>query len=263
MKLFPLLLLPALLSPLPASFPRQDETPPTAELEAAFAAEGLILDIEGGTLAVPTTICIRTDLLEYVLVAAFGAAHESLLATETSATVLNTALVALGAKPGKNVQWIEKTPAPTPEEVRDGAPTHDVIPPSGDLFLPYCAWREGEEVYFFRLEDLITNLRTGKSMQRHGWVYLGSRMVKPRPEEEQEILAAEMEGNLINLSFFRAGNTLFSAALDDCLHQTIWLPNSALVPERGAPVTLIFSRERLKCVPPELEEKLLDAGTRE
>ncbi len=265
MKLLLLLLcapLPLLvaLSAAPTGQEEAQETP-AEELEAAFAAQGLALDLEAGTLAVPTTICIREDLLEYVLVAAFGAAHESLLATEISATVVNTALVTLGAKGGENVQWVEKDPRPTAEEIRDGAPTHDVIPPSGDAFLMYCAWREGEEVYFFRLEDLITNLVTGRSMRRHGWVYLGSRMVQPRPDEPQEVLAAELEGNLINLSFFRAGNTLLTAALDDCIHQTIWLPNSALVPPRGAPVTLIFTRERLRSVPEAIEAALVDAGS--
>ena len=48
-----------------------------------------------------------------------------------------------------------KDPQPTEAEVQDGAPTHDVQPPSGDGFLIYVAWREGEETYFYRLEDLI------------------------------------------------------------------------------------------------------------
>ena len=260
-----LLLLPLSLPifPLLAPAPEAQDQPRqalTAELEAAFQAQGIQLELERGTLAVPAEVCIREELLEYVLVGPQGAAHESLFATGVSPTVLNAALVALGAVPGENVRWVEKNPPPTPEEVRDGAPTHDIVPPKGDAFLMYVAWREGEEIYFFRLEDLITNLRFGRSMRRHGWIYLGSRMVQPDPGKAEEVLAAEILGNLINLSYFRAGNTLFTAALDDCVHQTIWVPNSALVPGRGAPVTLIFSRRPLKSLPETLEAALVDTG---
>jgi len=168
-------LLSTLLLLLLTAPPGQDAA---KDVEAAFAAQGLTLDLEHKTLAVPTRICIREDLLEYVLVADFGAAHESLLATDVSATLVNAALVTLGVQPGQNVEWVEKDPPPTPEEVRDGVPAWDVVPPRGDELVMYCAWKEDGEVYFFRLEDLITNLRTGRSMRRHGWVYLGSRLVK-------------------------------------------------------------------------------------
>lgn len=254
LSLLPTLLLLPLVAP-----PGQDAA---KEVEAAFAAQGLTLDLEHKTLAVPTRVCIREDLLEYVLVADFGAAHESLLATDVSATLVNAALVTLGVQPGENVEWVEKDPPPTPEEVRDGAPAWDVVPPKGDELLMYCAWKEDGEVYFFRLEDLITNLRTGRSMRRHGWVYLGSRLVRPEPDEPREVLAADLEGNLINLSFFRAGNTLLTAALEDCVHQTIWLPNAALVPPRGTPVTLLFSREPLKRLPEGVEAGLVDTESR-
>lgn len=268
MKLF-LLCLPLALWIFPTldSTPEAQEKAPdgspaqaalTAELEAAFRDQGIRLELAQGTLAVPAEVCIREELLEYVLVGPGGAVHESLLATSVSPTVLNAGLVALGAEPGKNVRWVELDPPPTPEEIREGTPTHDVVPPEGDSFFMYVAWRQGEEVYFFRIEDLITNLRLGRSMQRHGWIYLGSRMVRPDPDQAEEVLAAEVLGNLINLSYFRAGNTLFSAALDDCVHQTIWVPNSALVPGRGAAVTLVFSRRPLRSLSEDLEKGLVD-----
>ncbi len=234
---------------------------PESAVAEAFAAQGIELDLEAGRLSFPSTICVRQDLLEYVLVADYGAAHESLFATDVSPTVLNTALVTLGAERGQNVRWVPKDPQPSEEEIRNGAPTHDVLPPTGDGFLVYAAWREGEELYFYRLEDLITNLATERSMKRHAWIYLGSRMVAAKGGGEQ--LAAEMEGNLINLSYFRAGNTLFSAAIDACVSQTIWLPNAALLPPRGASVRLIFSRERLRALPASIEASLPDLGTRE
>jgi hypothetical protein len=248
-------LLPTLaLLPLLAGSRAPQQEDPVEALAEAFAAQGIDLDLEAGRCSFPASICIREDLLEYVLVADYGAAHESLFATSVSPTVLSTAIVALGAEPGRNVSWVPKDPQPTEEELRDGAPTHEVVPPSGDGFLIYAAWREGEETYFFRLEDLITNLQTERSMRRHAWVYLGSRLIDD--EDGGQRLAAEMEGNLINLSYFRAGNTLFTAALPECEQQTIWLPNAALLPPRGAGVRLIFSRERIRELSPELEAGL-------
>jgi len=243
----------------PASGPPK---PLAAELERAFAEQGIHLDLQAELCSLPARVCIRRDLLEYVLVSAWGASHESLFSTGVSPTVFNTALVTLGAEPGENVRWIERDPAPSEEEIRDGAATHDVLPPTGEGFYLYAAWREDGETYFFRLEDLITNIERGRSMRRHAWVYLGSRLVQPEPEAEERVLAAELEGNLINLSYFRAGNTLFTAALDECVSQTIWVANAPLLPEEEAPVTLLFARRRLERLPPEVAARLVDLEPR-
>ncbi len=239
-----------------------------ADLERAFLEQGLRVDVAGGICAVDVEVCVRGELLEYVLVAPNGAAHESLFATSVRPSLLNTALLALGAKPGVNASWVEKDPPPAVEELRAGVSPFEIIPPSGDGFRIYAAWLEpgepetaGDEVRFHPLDDLINNLRTGRSMRRHRWVFLASRMVRPRPEDTEEVLAADLEGNLINLSYFRAGNTLLTAALDDCVHQTIWMPNSFLLPERGTRVTLIFSRSRLTGVPDSVAEHLPRAGS--
>ena len=253
------LLVPALesneISPVEFQEPEVDLA---QELEKAFAEQGIALDSKAGLCSIPAQVCVRQDLLEYVLVSAYGAAHESLFATGVSPTIFNAALVSLGAKKGQNVQWIEKDPMPTDEEIRDGAATYDVVPPTGEGFHLYVAWLEEGETYFFRLEDLITNIERGRSMKRHQWVYLGSRMIEPEPDSQETVLAAELEGNLINLSYFRAGNTLFTAALEDCVYQTIWVPNAPLVPEEGAGVTMIFSRERLARLPESVAAALVD-----
>jgi len=231
---------------------------PQAEVERAFAEQGIQLDLAEGRCAFPVDICIREDLLEYVLVTERGAAHESLLSTAVVPSVLNTALVTLGAKKGRNVRWVEKDPQPSEEELRQGAAAYDVLPPTGEGFFLYVAWARGDEVYFYRVEDLITNLERGRAMERHAWIYLGSRLVRPDPDDPRERLAADLEGNLINLSYFRAGNTLFSAALADCVYQTIWSPNAPLLPPRGSRLTMVLSRRRLLQLPADLAADLVD-----
>jgi hypothetical protein len=192
----------------------------------------------------------------YLLVNFHGAAHESLFATEVLGSQLNLALIALGAKEGENARWFRVEPQPTPEEARAGAPMFRVESPAGDGFYVYAGWKEGGETYLYRVEDLLRNLESGRSMKRHRWVFLGSRMVRARASDANESLAADLEGNLVNISFFEQGNTLVTCALPECLSQSIWLPNAWLVPPRDAPVELIFSRERLGAPSPELDARL-------
>ena len=225
------------------------------EVERAFLEHEIHLDLDRGTCWIPATIDVREDLLEYLLVNPKGAAHESLLATEVVPSRLNAALLALGAVPGKNAAWKTKDPPPTEEEIRDGVAPYVVQPPSGDGFCLYVGWREGGETHFHRVDDLLRNLESGRSMRRHAWVFLGSRVVRMRPRSEpkdappKEVFAADVEGNLVNISFFEEGNTLVTAALPECLKQTIWLANGWLLPQRGSPVALLFSRKPLEAPP--------------
>jgi hypothetical protein len=226
------------------------------KLERAFLEHQIRLDIARGLCRIPVMIDVREDLLEYLLVNPKGAAHESLFTTEVVPSRLNAALLALGVVPGTNAKWKLKEPPPTPEEAKNGVPAFVVESPSGDGFYLYAAWREAGETHFWRVEDLLRNLESGRSMKRHRWVYLGSRMVHLRSPEAREAFAADIEGNLLNIAFFEEGNTLATAALPECLKQTIWLANGWLLPQRGSPVDLIFAREPLTSLPPGMEANL-------
>jgi hypothetical protein len=225
-------------------------------LEESFKKQGIHLDLEKHLCWIPVTIDVRDDLLEYLLVNPKGAAHESMFTTNVVPSLLQTALLALGVERGKNALWKARVPAPTAEEMRAGVQLYTVEPPEGDGFYLYAAWRAQGETYFYRVEDLLRDLETGRSMRRHRWVYLGSRWARTRKETSEESFMADLEGNLVNIAFFEQGNTLLTAALPECLKQTIWLTNAWLLPERGTDVVLIFARERLAALPPEIETQL-------
>jgi len=212
-------------------------------LRESLAAAGLDLDLEQGLLALPARVLVRNDLLEYLLVGPRGATHESLFLTEVRPSILNAALLALGLEPGTNSRI---------EDHDDGAV---VLPPAGDGVYLYVAWREGEETYLFRVEDLLSNLATGRAMRRHRWVFLGSRFAAPGPEEP-EAFVADLEENLVNIAFFFQGNTLLTAALEECVEQTIWAANAWLVPPRDQEVRLVFARERLQRLPAAWADRL-------
>ena len=117
-----------------------------AELQAAFEAAGVRVDREAGALAFPVAVEVRNELLEYLIVMSHGAAHEALFMTDVPAEVLNAALLALGLERGTNVQYVEKDPPPSEEELRAGVRAFDVVPPVGDGVFLYATWREGPSV---------------------------------------------------------------------------------------------------------------------
>jgi hypothetical protein len=235
-------------------------------LDEAFAAAGIELDVEAGLVGVPAAVLIREDLLEYVLVAAHGAQLESLFVTDVRPSILNAALLLLGAEPGTNVRWQERSPrgtAEAPSELSSERPDfeerYEVFPPEGFGFYLHAAWRRGDEVYLFRVEDLIANLETGASMRRQPWVFLGSRFAKVRGRDG-EVFVADLEGNVVNLTFFFDGNTLVTASDPECLAQSIWIANLWLVPPRESEVLLVFARAPLERLPAAWEAALADVS---
>ncbi|MEZ5979010.1 MAG: YdjY domain-containing protein [Planctomycetota bacterium] len=244
----------------------QEEPAPAAgalqRLLTSLADEGIDLDLERGIASFEAQVLVRDQLLEYLLVGPYGATHESLFVTEVTPSLLNAAMLALGASPGRNATWVEEElPEGAPEDAR---PDYRIVPPSGDGFYLHAAWREGEETYFFRVEDLVANLDTGRSMERGALVYLGSKMAKmPVPKEQggtggepQDVFVADVEQNLASLIYFSEGNQLLTCVHGDTNRQDIYAANIWNVPERGQIVRIVLARKPLATVPDSLAGEL-------
>jgi hypothetical protein len=247
------------LSPAASSAPPcqadspQDAQATQAALRQSLEEEGIVLDLESRLLSLPASVLIKNELLEYLLVGPNGAMHESLFLTRVRPSLLNAALLLLGVEPGRNAHWEERGGLD-----ERGRPNRSIYPPEGDGFYLYAAWREAGETYFFRIEDLVRNLESGRSLRRHRWVYLGSRFLVLKKDQPESFLA-DVEGNLINLSFFFQGNTLLTSAVEECFEQTIWAANEWLLPERGQPVRLFLAREPLDHLTPAMLATLPEA----
>lgn len=249
--------------------PKAQDDEAEADLAKAFEAAGVIVDRDADLVAFPAAVEIRSEPLEYILVGPNGAVHESMFVTPIDPKVLSTAFLAVGAREGKNVEYVAVEPAPTLEEVRSGARTHEVILPDGDPIYLYAAWREpagaydeesesfpGETTHFHRIEDLVLDLRRGRTLRRHGMVWLGSRMLDPKEPGEPPRFAASLTGNLMSVTFFSQGDALLTTALPECTSQVDWLPNQFFLPERGQEVLLFASLEELEVLPESLRAHL-------
>lgn len=244
-KFLPLLpLFAATLVAVPAG---AQETPEAArariELTQTLAKEGVLVDLERGVVAISASVLVKNELLEYLLVAPNGQMHESLFLTQVRPSLVNAALLLTGVEPGQNAHFEPDGSGP------DGRPRRRVYPPSGDGCFLYAAWREGEETFLYRVEDLVRNLDSGRALRRQRWVFLGSRFAPPMPGKPEAFLA-DIEGNLVNLSFFFQGNTLLTAAAEECESQSIWAANEWLLPPSGEPVRIFFARRPLERLEP-------------
>lgn len=252
-----------------ASTAMAQEDPREEALQEILAAAGITVAEDRATLAFPAQVEIRGDALEYLLVNPHGAVHEAMFVTGADPELLSTAFLLTGAEPGTNVRYEPVDPPPTEQEMLDGARTHDVIVPAGKPLYLHAAWREpagavdpatgaqtGESVHFHRVEDLILDVERGRTMRRHGFVWLGSRMIDGAREGDAERFAATATGNLMSTTFFADGFALMTTALPECTSQTIWFPNSWLLPPRGSEVLLVASDTPLASLPEHLREAL-------
>lgn len=245
MRLIPLLAIGYLAALTPA---RQDPSESPRDVLDALAKSGIDLDLEQGTVSVPATFLILDDWLEYLIVTPQGKSHESLFQTEVRPSLLNAAILALGLEPGERMQWVDRDPPPTEEEMEAGVrPIVPVAPKGPELFL-YAEWTSGDEVYRYRVEDLVLKSNSRTAMERTGWVFVSSPFVldHPRPgQERREVFGADRDGNIASLCFFANETHLLSSPDPDAVHQTIWTANPFLCPAKDTPCTLIFSKKRL------------------
>ena len=106
-------------------------------------------------LALPCRFVLKEGALEVILGKPDGRMHEALLCTEIAAVQVQTMLYLLGAENGFRLPG---------EKGRQG----DLI----DLFIE---WKDAQgKLVREPVENWIVDTRTGKNLEPHGWVFVGS-----------------------------------------------------------------------------------------
>ena len=188
---FILLLLPALLlRGQDARLPYGVKRLPDGNLEL----NGAIVRTVARELALPCRFVLKEGALEVILGKPDGRMHEALLCTEIAAVQVQTMLYLLGAENGFRLPG---------EKGRQG----DLI----DLFIE---WKDAQgKLVREPVENWIVDTRTGKNLEPHGWVFVGSSV-------KNGAFQADAEGNVvINYS---VGSTVLDSpdpgSDDDTIH---------------------------------------------
>jgi len=217
------------------------------QFHAALKNEGIEIDLAKKTLTVPTVVNRPTNDLEFLLIHRQGKSHEALLVTECKPSVLNTGLLALGVKPGKNASFKKKDPMPSEEELRAGADPYILVPPAGGEMFMTAAFigKDGKKVEV-PVEELLLDWTANVSVANAKWVYLGGRMAQMY-RGEPEVYMADFEGNLISVCYKHPHNHLLTMVHERARDEMNWAIAPACPPP-GTEVSLIFHRHKPKLV---------------
>jgi len=216
-------------------------------LKKELEKNGVHLDLENKLVWVKGRVCILNANLEYVAVGERGAKHEALFVLECKPSALNAALLALGLKPGTNYKTIEKKPLPPKEDVISGkVKPYILIHPEGPQVYLTVEWK-GKDGKIIRhdVSELIINLRTRKPLKKCKWIYFGGRMA-PLYRGEPPVYIADYEQNIISNCYMMPSNHLITIKHKNGLDDTMWWPNTKLLPPKDTPVKFYISLKPLK-----------------
>ena len=152
--------------------------------------------------------------------------HESLVVTSAKPSHIHAALLLLGLEPG------------TPERLDPSAPK----PATGPALRIEILFKADNQTTTRRVEELIINAKTGKTLPDQQWVFAGSRFL-PKANNNgttTEVYDADGTGTLIGLATFgsetiapRAG---FSPEAN--IAEPVWIARKETLPKIGTAVTV-------------------------
>lgn len=156
---------------------------------------GAILRRAERELLIPCNFVLQSGPLEVIIAKPDGRMHETLLSTKIPAVQIQMLLYLLGAENGYRLSEQNKK--------------------QGDIIDLYIEYKDAETAEITReaLENWIFDTRTNKTLERIGWVFVGSTV-------RNGIFQADAEGNVvINYS---VGSTVLDSpdpqSLDDTIH---------------------------------------------
>lgn len=153
--------------------------------------------------------------------------HESILSVDVPASIIHAGLLAVGAKPGKPVQF-------QPE----------YVPPAGDAIEIRVRWKdEAGNRKECRGQDMIIDHYSRKKMEV-SWVFAGSFFYKD--DEGNQRYAADSEGEIVGVSNFPSVLLDVPQPSTSSNESLLYQANEKQIPPRGTPVTILLGKEKAK-----------------
>jgi hypothetical protein len=182
--------------------------------------KSLWFDPKQRRLIVRARVALTEGALEHLLCREQTKEHESILASEAEPRRMHAGLLLTGAEPGHPVRFQPK-----------------FEPPTGTPIRIELEWTEGGKARRADAKEWVKDLKTGKSLDVD-WVFGGSHLFQD-PETKKMIYSAD-GGDVITVSNFVSAMLdlpMASSASDEARE---FVANSAKIPPRGTPVTMIL-----------------------
>lgn len=179
------------------------------------------IDTDNKQVVIVGEICQTNVPLEMFACPRGTKEHESIVSVPTEAFIVHSALLAIGAKSGKPVQFTPKYSPATGSEI-------DII----------VRWKnEKGDVQSARAQDWIREMKTGKALEQP-WVFGGSGFWKDE-STGKEYYQAE-GGDLICVANFPSAMLDLPIESSDMNADLLFQAFTERIPPRGTPVTLIL-----------------------
>lgn len=170
-------------------------------------------------------VCKREGLLEMFACPRRTKEHESIVVVDTPAHIVHAGLLALGAQPGRPVQY---------------QPTYR--PASGDEIEVTVRWKDKDgRVQTARAQDWVRHTTTQKPME-HPWVFAGSVFAKS--EETGQVSYMADGGDFICVSNFPTAMLDLPVPSSNLNAELEFEAFTERIPPEGTPVTLILTPKK-------------------
>jgi hypothetical protein len=222
---FGMALLGVIVAVLIAGHSRADEpknpADPTAPLKRLVPDYDVWVDFKNKHVILQGEICLTRGPLEMFAVTKGTKEHESVVAVNTKAYIVHTALLILGAVPGTTVKYEPK-----------------FAPPTGAKVEIWAYWTdEKRDQHKARAQDWVRDVKTKKAME-YPWVFAGSGFYEDEATKRKYYMAEA--GDFICVSNFP------DAMLDVPIESTsdnddlLFEAFTENIPPKGTKVTLVL-----------------------
>jgi hypothetical protein len=201
--------------------------------------DGIVVDKDKRTVTIPARVAPRKiddprykEIYPIEVVATYPfpegkKAHETVVTFKAKPSEVHKALVDLGLKPGK--------PARTEKDV-----------PSGPEVKIYIETGSGGGARRVPIEQTLVDRKTGLPMPKVKWLFTGGPMIKPNPDKDELVYAADHSGTMIAI-FPVTDETVFQSSLLLKDEKYVKLETSKKdLPPEGTPVKLVIVVPRAK-----------------
>lgn len=179
------------------------------------------IDMKSKKVMVAGQICLRQGGLEVFACPRRTKEHESIVSVNASALELHTCLIAIGADPGKPVQW---------------AP--DYKPATGPRINIEAVWSESGREVTRNAKELVRNFESKEVLQKN-WVFCGSQFYV-NPEDGSKTYYGD-SGEMICLSNFSTATLDLPVESSGSNEMLLFEANTEKIPPLGTKVYLVLS----------------------